>query len=175
MLPQLFEDRKKFLNSLIDLIGSLKINITDKENTNVISIDADWGYGKTTFIKHLENELTEQEFTVFTFDAWSNDFEDEPLSVFIQELIPQIVAANNEVWNDITNYDEKVKTFLSSVNSFIKFTTILIPQIPELDIIGIIEETKKNKDKLIGKESEAIKCAKKMTERKKLVTDFKMI
>lgn len=90
-------------------------------------------------------------------------------------MIPQIVAANNEVWNDITNYDEKVKTFLSSVNSFIKFTTILIPQIPELDIIGIIEETKKNKDKLIGKESEAIKCAKKMTERKKLVTDFKMI
>jgi hypothetical protein len=53
-LPKLFNDREAFLNSLIDLISSVKPKDFDLEKDNedsddirVLSIDADWGYGKT--------------------------------------------------------------------------------------------------------------------------------
>lgn len=176
-LPKLFDNRKRFLNSLYDFINSQKINDSTLENelnssTKVISIDADWGYGKTTFMKYLENKLTENDFIVLNFNAWINDYEKDPLSIFIKELMPQIIKANKEDFNEIKQYTDKIKTFLSVANNVIALTTRAFPQIPELDIVNFIEKIKKDKEKILSSDSETIKISIEETGTKKLQNDF---
>lgn len=71
--------RRRFAESLTKVI---EIN----ENGLVMSLNNNWGSGKTTFIlmwkKHLENSG----YKTIYFNSWENDFEDNPLIAFISEL-----------------------------------------------------------------------------------------
>lgn len=64
-----------------------KGNEEQKQNSFVLNINANWGYGKTTFLKILQQELQgEKQYICVYYDAWSNDFSDEPLLGFISEI-----------------------------------------------------------------------------------------
>lgn len=127
-LPTLFEERGTFLDSLIDLIISIEpkeLNLEkdneDIDDIRVISIDADWGYGKTTFKKHLNNELNEKGFTVFTFNAWKNDYEVDAFNSFIRELIPQMmesVGYNDKKDKNIEKFAQDVILGLNEITKF---------------------------------------------------------
>jgi len=52
----------------------------------VLAINNKWGTGKTTFVKMWEQELKNAEFKTIYFNAWENDFEDNPLTALIGEL-----------------------------------------------------------------------------------------
>ncbi len=52
----------------------------------VLAINNKWGTGKTTFVKMWEQSLKNSEFTTIYFNAWENDFENNPLTAFIGEL-----------------------------------------------------------------------------------------
>lgn len=52
----------------------------------VLAINNKWGTGKTTFVKMWEQELKNAEFKTVYFNAWENDFEDNPLTALIGEL-----------------------------------------------------------------------------------------
>jgi hypothetical protein len=99
--PGIFKERKVFGRTLIKFIESIKPTDIDNPNnpeetddTRVISIDADWGFGKTTFMNSLKTELENKNFIVFTFNAWTNDFEPEPLLPLVQEINSQIFNKN---------------------------------------------------------------------------------
>jgi len=52
----------------------------------VISITSPWGTGKTTFIKMWEQQLIAENQPCIYFNAWENDFSENPLISFISEI-----------------------------------------------------------------------------------------
>jgi hypothetical protein len=72
-------ERKQIAENLTRLI----------ESTNqpfVISIEAPWGWGKTTFINMWKSQLELKGHTCLYFNAWENDFVEDPLIAFIGEI-----------------------------------------------------------------------------------------
>lgn len=55
-------------------------------NGFVLAIDNKWGAGKTTFIKMWEQELKGNNYQTVYFNAWENDFENNPLTALMGEL-----------------------------------------------------------------------------------------
>lgn len=52
----------------------------------VLNINAEWGFGKTYFLKNLSEDLKSQKHPVIYFDAWQNDYSDQPLLAFISQM-----------------------------------------------------------------------------------------
>ncbi len=60
----------------------------------VLALNNRWGTGKTTFVKMWEQDLKKSDFKTIYFNAWENDFEDNPLTALIGEL--QIINKKEE-------------------------------------------------------------------------------
>lgn len=52
----------------------------------VLAINNKWGTGKTTFIKMWEQDLKDKKYQTVYFNAWENDFENNPLVALMGEL-----------------------------------------------------------------------------------------
>lgn len=52
----------------------------------VLSVEAPWGWGKTTFIRMWRAYLESQGHLCLQFNAWENDFADDPLLAFLAEM-----------------------------------------------------------------------------------------
>lgn len=83
----------------------------------VLSIDSPWGTGKTTFVKMWKEYLSNDEngFHTLYFNAWENDFSDDPLISFIGEMQSEIVASLNEENARAKEYFEKAKSVSGSL------------------------------------------------------------
>ena len=100
MLTKDYIGRNQQLSTLISFINSFNEPTT-------IAIDGSWGSGKTVFVKQLELLNTEEQFnntrppsidevaledfrnnySVYYFNAWENDFLDDPLQALLYNLI----------------------------------------------------------------------------------------
>ena len=76
-------DRKKDCLMLADLIEETGGPFT-------LAVDAEWGNGKTVFIRMLEAHLAKRGFRCVSFNAWECDFYDEPLAPLVAEICGQI-------------------------------------------------------------------------------------
>jgi hypothetical protein len=97
----------------------------------VISIEAPWGCGKTTFLRLWEYSLPPEFYTV-RFNAWKTDYFEDPLLAFISEISKQLRS-------HVTGFDEifeKLKT------TGLEVARISIPIIMELLTKQIINETR---------------------------------
>ena len=81
--------RKEPVEILTQLIGSL-------EGPVVLSVDAAWGNGKTTFLKMWAQHLRSQEFPIVEFNAWETDFSGDPF-----------LALSERITNGLEAYSEK--------------------------------------------------------------------
>jgi len=72
-------ERQKIAENLTRLVQSTN-------QPFVISIEAPWGWGKTTFIKMWKTHLESFGHTCLYFNAWENDFIEDPLIAFIGEI-----------------------------------------------------------------------------------------
>ncbi len=61
----------------------------------VIAVDAEWGMGKTTFLDMWRALLLGKKIPVVMFNAWDNDFADEPFLALSEELA-SAVQTNGE-------------------------------------------------------------------------------
>ena len=143
----LFDDRKQFCDSLINFVSRItppEIDLTEEEypeeinDTRVISINAAWGYGKTTFMKALKEKLIEKNFTVFTFNAWANDYEGDPLESFINELVPQMLKEINYNKDKEDETAETISLLLAAGNE-------LIRKFSKFDVIEYVQRVQSNK------------------------------
>src|SRR6185369_6936695 len=69
------------------------------ESTNqpfVMSIEAPWGWGKTTFINMWKTQLEALGHTCLYFNAWENDFVEDPLIAFVGEIGKILVDKNGK-------------------------------------------------------------------------------
>lgn len=94
-----------------DAIKDLSSLIETTTNSFVLSINADWGSGKTTFVKLWQRYLKkEKEINSIYFSAWEDDFSKEPLISILGE-IKKYIDDNFSNASEQSKSFEKVKTF----------------------------------------------------------------
>lgn len=97
-------ERKDSIEDLSSLIESTK-------NSFVLSINADWGFGKTTFVRLWQKYLKkEKKINSIYFSAWEDDFSKEPLISILGEIKKYIDDNFNTDSDEAKSFD-KVKTF----------------------------------------------------------------
>lgn len=72
-------NRKLFGHILTGLISGM-------EEGGVVSLNNEWGTGKSTFLKMWKQHLTNEGYITLEFNAWENDYEDNPLVPLISEI-----------------------------------------------------------------------------------------
>jgi hypothetical protein len=72
-------DREKYAKVLTNIINSYSYGF-------VLAINNKWGTGKTTFVKMWEQDLKNKDYQTVYFNAWENDFENNPLTALMGEL-----------------------------------------------------------------------------------------
>jgi hypothetical protein len=72
-------ERKRIAENLTLLVQSTK-------QPFVLSVQAPWGWGMTTFIKMWKAHLESLGHVCFYFNAWENDFVEDPLIAFVGEI-----------------------------------------------------------------------------------------
>ena len=99
--------RNKKLNKLISLINNIR-------GGKIISIDGKWGCGKTVFLKQFQllNEEKidgiqdidketikkyQDEYIVYYYNAWQNDYHESPLLSLIYNIINDFPNQKNQI------------------------------------------------------------------------------
>ncbi len=67
-------------------IENLTLLVLNVNSPAVLSIDSQWGTGKTTFIKLWEQYLKSEGIASLYFNAWETDFSEDPLISFLGEM-----------------------------------------------------------------------------------------
>lgn len=83
-------DRQKYANNLTTIVESYADGF-------VLALNGEWGTGKTTFVKMWQASLKYSNYKTIYFNAWENDFENEPLIALLGELKKLIHNENDNV------------------------------------------------------------------------------
>ncbi|WP_296016036.1 P-loop NTPase fold protein [uncultured Treponema sp.] len=78
--------RQPFINLLKNIIA----NESKNKNGFSIAIDGDWGSGKTWILDMLESQLPSDEYLIFHYNAWENDFYEEPLVALLSVMLESL-------------------------------------------------------------------------------------
>lgn len=81
----------------------------------VIAIDAPWGFGKTTFIKMWKKKVSETGSKVVYFDAFANDYADDPFVPIVGTLSSFIQGVNE---NSSEEFRGKIDDFKATAGAF---------------------------------------------------------
>jgi len=65
---------------------SKRFQLKPDEPGFVLAVDGEWGFGKSFMIKRWQEEFALQNYPTVFFNAWENDYTDDPLLAFIAEL-----------------------------------------------------------------------------------------
>lgn len=86
-----FLSRDKIINFLKSIIETQSINPLGYS----FAINGEWGCGKSWMLEELENQLkekskSEKQYLIFHYNAWENDFYEEPLIAILSVMIDEI-------------------------------------------------------------------------------------
>lgn len=115
-------NRKQYADILTQIVKNTEGGFT-------LSVNAEWGYGKTTFIKMWDKELQNKGYKTIYFNAWESDFVADPMMSLIDGLRSGFETKNLPA--------EK----LQLVKAFWKTASKLVQLVPQYRIIGEIAET----------------------------------
>ena len=150
----------------------------------VISIDSEWGRGKTSFIRLWEHHLLEHKIKSVYFNAWETDFSEEPLISFLGEINDKLRDATNghpnlqEKWEKTKNFGVKIAK--RTVPSFLRLATAGFVDVKSEDLgdfIGDVSEGIANEalDHYLNTKSEIEKFKESMEEIVKDALDSKLV
>lgn len=74
----------------IKLLKNIIENQSKNNNGYSIAIDGDWGSGKTWILDALESQLSSDEYLIFHYNAWKNDFYEEPLVALLSVMLESL-------------------------------------------------------------------------------------
>ncbi len=89
-------NREKDCLFLVDIIKNSKAPYT-------LAIDAEWGNGKTVFMKMLKAHLEKAGFNCFEFDAWKHDFYEDPMVPLIAGISEKTHSSLKKDFREIAN------------------------------------------------------------------------
>lgn len=143
----------------------------------VLSVEASWGFGKTTFVRMWQQYLINNKFIALYFNAWENDFVDDPLSAFISSITAQISKVNDELSNHV-KMSEMKKIGGKIIKKTIPIALAAITRgalssetydgvekfLSDGDIAALVEETAESQIVLFEKQKKAIEEFKKVLD-----------
>ena len=117
------------------------------EQPFTICLDAPWGGGKTTFIEIWSKYLEEQNFVTLHFNAWENDFTNEPFISLVSEIGEQLSIKNPETITTMQKYKDNVfemggKLIKKTIPLAVKLATLNTLEIDDLKEIVEKDDTK---------------------------------
>lgn len=118
-------NRKQFADVLTQIVKNTEGGFT-------LSVNADWGYGKTTFVKMWELSLQNEGYQTIFFNAWETDFVADPMMALIDGL--------REGFDSKDLPQEK----LQLSQAVWKAAAKLIQLIPQFKVIGEVAEIFQN-------------------------------
>ena len=143
--------------------------LTDIVNTYadgfVLAINNEWGTGKTTFVKMWQQQLENEGFQTIYFNAWENDFDNNPLVALMSELETLTNAKNKKVFKSVVEKGAVlVKNIAPSLaKSLIKKYVVDIDEIP----VDAIENVTKASTEILESE------IKEYADKKKTIIEFR--
>lgn len=96
--------RKAMASTLTSLVQHQTYSFT-------VSLDGEWGTGKTFFLKRWQKQLQAKGFHAIYFNAWEDDFHADPLVAIVGQLV-ELAEQGNVAENakeDIRNIMEQIK------------------------------------------------------------------
>ena len=94
-----------FENDLLErrpAVESLTRIVESANSPYVISVDAEWGAGKTAFLRMWSQHLRNEGFHVLQFNAWETDFANSPFQALSAELTRSLEQYSDSTIKDIT-------------------------------------------------------------------------
>lgn len=164
-------DREKYADILTRLLETYSTPF-------VLSLDAAWGYGKTTFVKMWVQKLRLQGKHCVYYSAWESDYSEDPLSSIVTELKQSLEAQykGNEEKSDVKKNLETIghaatKIAVRSLPAVIKLLTAGL-----IDAKGINADIKEAISETISDVTQSsIDVVKEHESRKEAVREFKQI
>jgi hypothetical protein len=139
------EDKLNRVNEVynfINLINSLPRNV---ERSHVIGLVGSWGYGKTSFLSMIKEEL-EKNSIVIDFNPWitsstSNLIED--FFTLLDNKISNYIQTNKSIYR----YGKSLSNLTQQTNLIVELKSLVFPEIPLNDRIKLISELVTKVDK----------------------------
>lgn len=116
----------------VDNFSTLLENIS---SPIVLSVNAPWGQGKTTFLEMLHAQLMNKEHNSIYFSAWETDFASDPLQAFLGEINEKIEAL-------INGDEEKNKAWETTKKAGSHILKKGIPALIKVGTAGILDAEK---------------------------------
>ncbi len=159
-----YENDRLSRKSDIDNLSLLLRNIS---TPIVLSVNAPWGSGKTTFLEMLHADLMNKECKSIYFSSWETDFASDPLLAFLGEMNEGLEAL-------INGNEEKSKAWDKAKQAGIHIVKKGIPALIKVGTAGVIDA-----EKIL--ETEASKLTESLskdllseyTKNKSAITEFK--
>lgn len=123
---------------------SLKRCVSGLKRSEVICIDAAWGEGKTTFLQMWAQMLRNEKFPVIWFNAWENDFSDDPFVCLLGEVGSAIDSVAEENKSKAQAYLDQAKKCATMI------ARRSIPVAAKLLTAGLVETDKIVEQTLAG-------------------------
>lgn len=100
-----------------EFLSNYLIKYYDQNSSSpfVLNINAEWGFGKTYFLKNLSKELKNKKHPVVYFDAWKNDYTDQPLLAFMSALEENL----NPCFSGASKAKKKFKTTMTEYKNLL--------------------------------------------------------
>ena len=126
----------------IDLLKSIIENQRDNSSGYSFAIDGEWGCGKTWILTELENQLEEDsdnKYLIFHYNAWENDFYDEPLVAILSVMIEKL----NKVTSQKSLYEAAIDELLRQASAdLLTLVSGIVKEVTKIDAEKIIKRKK---------------------------------
>lgn len=122
----------------IDLLKSIIANQREDSSGYSFAIDGEWGSGKTWILNELETQL-DSSYLIFHYNAWENDFYDEPLVAIISVMIEKL----NQVISQKSIYEAVIDELLKQASAdLLTLVSGIVKEVTKIDIEKIITRKK---------------------------------
>lgn len=126
----------------IDLLKSIIANQSNNPLGYSFAINGEWGCGKTWILTELECQLAENSdirYLIFHYNAWENDFYDEPLVAILSVMIDKL----NKVTSQKSLYEATIDEFLKQVSAdLLTLVSGIVKEVTKIDAEKIIKRKK---------------------------------
>lgn len=165
-------DREKYSDFLTEIISNpSKYKRLSDSDSLTIAIDSSWGTGKTTFLDMWKNKLEEiEEFTIISYNAWENDFANDPLESFIYTILNHSIFSNEQNSDTIKKI---AKTSLKIIKLVQNITNIKPLNNEDLKALEKKIDDVNSIQDLFNGNSEGDALFREYSEYKKLIEDLK--
>lgn len=130
--------RQEFVDKIISTI-----NFANDKKSWTFAIDGAWGSGKSFVLKMIEKELKDnQDYLIVKYDAWKNDFYNEPLIAILYNVVDALVKT--QTLKQVKEEIVKTIRVLSATLNFIPYAKQIKKDIKSIkDTIKNAKETNK--------------------------------